>query len=292
MLKNHNNVPKNAANTILSIVIIVVSFTMVLFKSDAHYKVDDALSQKDTAMIARTQVQSVAKAMNSEDINIPGITGLTSSEADPEVERILASNPNYADKAHILATVYGMCIGTYGYKLTVGIMGHVQGEGSPGLVQYGHTIPNWNGSGSETSSASHQLYITTQANVNAMRACSDNPSNQHGFGMCQWTYAPSVRSLSKKYQEALDAGKDLTDPNVRLEIEVGYFPTWVDEHSANYKRIFLNSSSFYEAGYNFCRYIGQNNYQPESHEPTFRKRGRFAEEINDMLTAAGFQHPA
>lgn len=68
--------PSKIANIVLIVVIISVSFITVLFKSDTHLKVSDVLSQKDTALMRNTQVQSVIKSLGTSNTNasVPGLS--------------------------------------------------------------------------------------------------------------------------------------------------------------------------------------------------------------------------
>lgn len=184
MLKNHNNVPKNVANTILSIVIIVVSFTMVLFKSDAHYKVDDALSQKDTAMIARTQVQSVAKAMNSSSIDIPGITSSSSSVADgtPEENKKFIwdylTTHGFADE-DAAAVMGSIQIETGGY-----FKGHsIEGYYIQGFSSWDHDASDYEAC---NNYCTNFLFRKTSCNTPHYL---DNGKYLEGIGVAQWTGA-------------------------------------------------------------------------------------------------------
>lgn len=85
-----NKLPSKIANIVLIVVIISVSFITVLFKSDTHLKVSDVLSQKDTALMRNTQVQSVTKSLSSSTqsstASVPGLSkpGSGSMDGTPE----------------------------------------------------------------------------------------------------------------------------------------------------------------------------------------------------------------
>ena len=84
-----NKLPSKIANIVLIVVIISVSFITVLFKSDTHLKVSDVLSQKDTALMRSTQVQSVTKSLSvntTSTASVPGLSnpGSGSMDGTPE----------------------------------------------------------------------------------------------------------------------------------------------------------------------------------------------------------------
>ena len=276
----------------LSIVTVVPMFT-----SDVDHGVVQQIDRVNGEHIARTNVSSVTNSTSEFNNTVgdkkiePELSsgGSGTSSANSAVESILSRSPEFKGKAHILATVYSLCIDKYGYMLTIGIMGHINGEGSPGIVQFGHTVPKWDGSSPATSSASKPLYVRTQANIDAVRACG-HPGNNTGFGMCQWTWYDRIPPLCDEYQKQLSSsGGQLSDQNL-LDAEVNFFPWWIEHATPSYLQVFKSSSSYYLAGYNFCRYIGMNNALVASHEATFRKRGNYAEQISKLLEDGGFQH--
>lgn len=111
-------------------------------------------------------------------------------------------NSMYASKAEALAGVYGCIEPKYGSSAAIGIMANVWHEGTPGVVQFGKTVPNWDGNGNPGKSTNDSpLYIRQAVNVDAMEALygEHNPKDI-GFGIIQWTYYTYLPTLARHYR--------------------------------------------------------------------------------------------
>lgn len=115
----------------------------------------------------------------------------------------LKASSTFAAKAETLAYVYDLIEPTYGSDAAIGIMANIFCEGKPGLVQYGKSVPNWDGDGkaSRESKPSNGLFVRTHANINAVEALGNNKNNKTGVGMIQWTYYTYMSPLANKYRQ-------------------------------------------------------------------------------------------
>ena len=133
-----------------------------------------------------------------EQSSTAGTTG-TTIIADEQVLNKL-KNSGYASKAEPLAYVYKLIGDKYGTDAAIGVMANIWHEGSPGLVQYGKTVNNWDGNGvPRKSTTSNPAIVRTANNVNAVEALGSG-SNDVGVGMIQWTYFKYMPVLANYYR--------------------------------------------------------------------------------------------
>ena len=131
--------PSKIANIVLIVVIISVSFITVLFKSDPHFKVSDALSQKDAALMKNTQVQSVIKSLGTSNTNtsVPGLSptmdpngwytdlngmkGSTAGESEIAGFKVYTQPPWDATKNTFFFNAYKAKLELYDYLVSLGV---------------------------------------------------------------------------------------------------------------------------------------------------------------------------
>lgn len=117
----------------------------------------------------------------------------------------------FVSKAEALAAVYETIEPVYGHKAAVGIMANVWHEGNFGLVQFGHSVPDWNGDGiSAKSSINNPLIVSSDVNAEAISSLGNNKSNVTGVGIVQWTYYTYMQPLASYYKKYCNEGYNIT----------------------------------------------------------------------------------
>lgn len=140
------------------------------------------------------------------------------------VEDLLATQPEFAAKAHALAAVYDKVNGVYGTNATIGFMANIAAEGSFGQVeqsfsfasgrrQYGFNMP------------SEGDHIKTKEDVEYLRYTWP-ASYSTGFGMVQWSFGRRHNLCDAYLSRLADKPSSYQiPPEIMEEVEVNFFYT-------------------------------------------------------------------
>lgn len=108
-----------------------------------------------------------------------------------EVYNKLVQNGIPDGKAKAMSYAYSKFEPAYGPNFAIGLMANIFHEGKPGLIEYGTTIPNWDGSGGSAKSTSkNPLIVSCKVNAQALIDIGADPPA--GTGSCQWSYGRRV----------------------------------------------------------------------------------------------------
>lgn len=206
------------------LLLVGVALCFMIFKTDTIINVsfEKANQATDTNRITVSTIMAQVSENENQapaDINIPGLPSLELT--DNEVYEKLAANAEFADKAYALSCVYKAVGDVYGPAAAIGIMANVQHEGNFGLVQYDHSVPNWDGSNaSPVSKASAPVIVSSRANAQAVydMAVSRGSNNHTGVGIVQWTWHTYVVELGQRYLNNC-TNYDITDI---AKVEIDY----------------------------------------------------------------------
>lgn len=172
---------------------------------------------------------------------------------DKELIDIFKSIGCSEQKAYGLLACYKACTELgMSTRETIGLLACGCCEGSPGLVQYGHTI------GGKKSTNSSPLYLNTLSTVQA--AINGNYSKDTGAGTAQWTngrletYAKIVskyvnNSGTCDYKTLWKADYDM----YKQELSGSYaiLPNQISNHNSSVESVLVYSFFRYEAGFGY-----------------------------------------
>lgn len=187
-----------------------------------------------------------------------------------------SDNPKIVKKADILAKVYDELVGKCGSAGAIGILASIVEEGEPGLVQYGHSISNWDGDGKAmTSSADSPLVLGSDTNLNAFVKQCNVEGNKTGIGIVQWTYYSYFNDgqLPSYYEKYCSTG-GYTYNNL-LNAEIDYLKVcvgWVSGYPPSTTDVALCARGWV---YDF--------ENPQDADAAAEKRAGIAEELNKLI---------
>lgn len=162
-----------------------------------------------------------------------------------KVKQALEAHPDYRKKADALAFIYDACMRKYNdVNIAIGYMANCFKEGNYGIVQYGMTVPDWDGPGrAKKSTGTNPLIVSTSNNIKAVEARSTIKGNVIGFGIVQWTFYTRVEGLVRHYKANAGA-----DGNLSREELIKAENAWFEEELNAYTKDVLEANGPYEKG--------------------------------------------
>lgn len=261
---------KHSVSAVMVLVTVSVLFLLMIFKSD-DVRDEQLVTQAESVKYSNNRIRVDYQIQTDSSVNIPGITGDIPSLADSEVQQKLMDNGLPERKARAMACVYKYMIDRYGYNAAIGSMANVANEGSFGLIQYGHTMTNWNGPGqSAVSTGANPLIVRTEENIQSIL------EEYTGVGLVQWTpldYHATLAELYRKYK----TGTELTDEELEAA-EMEMYDAWISTHG-NLQYMNWNAD-IRQVAHDYCYYLEQ----PGDKDAKGWERANTAEEIHSWLS--------
>jgi len=194
---------KYCITTVCCLLMCGAGFLFLVFGSNSLYTMDATDVASKQSSVQQINVSTVVNTIEDDNSNQKvveenvAIPGLDPNLSDNDVYGILSKSA-YASKAYALSCVYKLVKDMISQEAALGVMANIWHEGNLGLVQYGKTVPKWDGSNSATSTQNSPLVVSCKENAEAVKGLGVS-GNTVGVGIVQWTWYTYMAPLGDSY---------------------------------------------------------------------------------------------
>ena len=190
-----------------------------------------------------------------------------------EVYAKLVQNGISDSKAKAMSYAYSKSATIYGSNFAIGLMANIYHEGRPGLIEYGKSVPNWDGTGkSYTSTSKNPLVVSSPNNAKALVDLGSSVSV--GTGSCQWSFSRRI-AIANVY---LSLNKEQYTEDDLMICEVDFI---LSELSTSYSDVVNKSSG--KSAEDCARIICSNYEKPANYKSKQHDRAKTAEALSRYL---------
>ena len=243
-----NKLPSKVANIVLIVVIISVSFITVLFKSDVHLKVSDALSKKDAALMKNTQVQSVTKSLGqpatSTNTSVPGLSNPGSGAMDGTPEENKKFIWDYLTSHGLSEMQAAAALGSMQVETGGKFKGHtIEGD-------FLQSFPPWDHDAADYAKCDAYCLNFLFPRNSSLKPNRYLHKGQHleGIGIAQWTAGRHAKLIE------FAAKNNSTWDNLELQCMMVIHEVLKGAYRSTVYNKTVNASSVEEAAFNWRKY--------------------------------------